>query len=75
MKKFLDEFGLATLQTILGWVIITIAYVNGDLDVLQAFGAITGNGIAAAAVGEVRNRAGKGVVRQRHKASRAGPRS
>lgn len=63
MKKFLDEFSLATIQTIVGWVLIVIAYASNDLGVLQAFAAITGNQIAAAAVGEVRNRAGKGVVR------------
>lgn len=75
MKKFLDEFSLATVQTIVGWILIIIAYANGSVDILEAFAALGINQVSAAAVGEVRNRAGKGVVRTRSAAAKTGPRA
>jgi hypothetical protein len=61
MKKFLDEFSLATLSFLGGVVLIIIGYIKGDLDIEVALAYLGGGG---AAVGYVRNQAGKGVKRR-----------
>lgn len=61
ITKILDKLPLATLQAIAGFVLVIIAYCNGDVTVLQAFAALGLNGVGAGAVGHVRNGAGKGV--------------
>lgn len=57
----LDSFPLTTVVFIVGIVLTVIAYLSNEITYLEATAAIGFTGVGTAAVGEVRNRAGRGV--------------
>jgi hypothetical protein len=59
----LDDFPLATVQTLAGIVIAVAAYINHDISVAMALLAVGGNTAGAGLVGHARNGAGRGVRR------------
>lgn len=61
--SFLDDIPVATIQTIGGIVLATLAYVSNDLSIFQAFVAVGANTAGAGAIGFARNGAGRGVKR------------
>lgn len=61
--SFLDDIPLATFQAVAGFVLAIVAYVNGDLSVLQAFAAVGANTAGAGVLGHARNGAGRGTRR------------
>lgn len=59
--SFLDELPLATIMTIGGGIVALIAYLQGDLSVLEALAAWGVVGVGGGQVGVARNGAGRGV--------------
>lgn len=59
----LDDIPLATIQTVTGFGLAILAYLNGDLTIFQAFVAVGANTAGAGVVGVARNQAGRGVKR------------
>lgn len=57
----LDKLPLATIQAVVGYVVVLIAYLNGDLDVEAALVALGANTAGAGVLGHARNGAGRGV--------------
>jgi hypothetical protein len=67
MKKFLedlnDNFPVATVSYVAGVALVCIGYFNGELAIEGALAYLGGGG---AAVGWVRNKAGKGLHRHKN---------
>lgn len=59
--SFLDHVPLASIQAVAGYVIVLIAYLNGDLGVEAALLALGANTAGAGVLGHARNGAGRGV--------------
>lgn len=59
--SFLDELPLATIMTLGGGIVALIAYLQGDLSVLEALAAWGVVGVGGGQVGVARNGAGRGV--------------
>jgi len=58
---FLDELPLATIMTLGGGIVALIAYLQGDLSVLEALAAWGVVGVGGGQVGVARNQAGRGL--------------
>lgn len=61
-----EEFPLASFVFVAGAILAIIAYIKGDLTVEAAYQSILYLGGGSAAVGFVRNQAGKGLHRHKN---------
>ena len=59
--NFFDNLPFASVTYLAGAGLAILAYINGDLSVIQAFEALGLTGGAGFGVGYVRNQAGRGV--------------
>lgn len=66
LQKLNENLPVASITFIVGCILAIIAYIKGDLTVEAAYQSILFLGGGSAAVGFVRNQAGKGLGRRKN---------
>lgn len=61
MSSILDNLPVATITFLAGLILVIVAYVSGDISFNDAYQNVLYLGGGSAAIGYVRNQAGKGL--------------